>query len=80
MACEIEYTDEFERWWAGLSEPEQISIAAVVGLLAAKDTRLGFPYCSGIEGSKFGHMRELRIQHAGDPYRVLRLLCARKTF
>lgn len=70
MACEVEYTNEFEQWWAGLSEPEQISIAAVVEVLAAKDTRLGFPYSSSIEGSKFGHMRELRIQHAGDPYRV----------
>lgn len=70
MACEVEYTDEFEKWWVGLSEPEQISIAAVVDVLAVKDTRLGFPYSSGIEGSRFGHMRELRIQHAGDPYRV----------
>lgn len=30
----------------------------------------GISYSSGIEGSKFGHMRELRVQHAGDPYRV----------
>jgi hypothetical protein len=70
VACEVEYTNEFEQWWNGLSEPEQISIASVVQLLAARDTRLGFPYSSGIEGSKFGHMRELRVQHAGDPYRV----------
>lgn len=53
-----------------MSEPEQVSIAAVVEVLADKDTRLGFPYSSGIESSKFSHMREPRIQHAGDPYRV----------
>lgn len=70
VACDVEYTQEFEQWWSGLSEPEQISIAAVVELLAAKDTRLGFPHSSGIETSRFSHMRELRIQHAGDPFRV----------
>lgn len=32
---------------------------------------LPFPYSSGIAGSKFHHMRELRIQHEGRPYRVL---------
>jgi hypothetical protein len=31
---------------------------------------LGYPYSSAIESSKHGHMRELRIQHGGDPYRV----------
>ena len=25
---------------------------------------------SGIKGSKHSHMRELRIQHKGDPYRI----------
>ena len=32
---------------------------------------LGFPYSSGIEGSKYSHMRELRVQHQGHPYRIL---------
>ena len=32
MAWEVEYTDEFEVWWIGLDEEEQIDIAAVVGL------------------------------------------------
>src|SRR5258705_347899 len=30
-----------------------------------------FPYSSGVEGSEYSHMRELRIQHGGRPYRVL---------
>lgn len=67
----VEYTDEFEAWWVGLDEPEQDDIAATVGLLAEKGPSLPFPYSSGIEGSKHEHMRELRIQHAGEPYRVL---------
>lgn len=68
---EVEYTDEFEAWWETLTEDEQIDISAVVGLLEAKGPGLDFPYSSGINGSRFDHMRELRIQHKGDPYRVL---------
>lgn len=35
------------------------------------DPRLPFPHSSGIKNSQYPHMRELRIQHAGRPYRVL---------
>ncbi|HMP73532.1 MAG TPA: type II toxin-antitoxin system RelE/ParE family toxin [Kiritimatiellia bacterium] len=71
MTWAVEYTDEFEIWWNGLTEPEQDEIAATVGLLAEKGPSLPFPYSSGVEGSKHNHMRELRIQYAGEPYRVL---------
>jgi hypothetical protein len=71
MSCEVEYTDEFEHWWDELSEAEQDSVAAYVGLLEADGVHLGYPYSSGIKGSKHSHMRELRVQHQGEPYRVL---------
>jgi hypothetical protein len=71
MSCEVEYTDEFEIWWNSLAEQEQDSVAAVVMLLEEYGPRLPFPYSSRIESSKHSHMRELRIQHAGKPYRVL---------
>ena len=71
MAYDIEYTDEFGEWWEALSEGEQEDVASVVGLLEAKGPQLPFPHSSGIKGSKRGHMRELRIQHRGNPYRVL---------
>src|SRR5258707_13463467 len=32
--------------------------------------RLPFPYSSGINGSKYAHMRELRVQSGGRPLRV----------
>jgi hypothetical protein len=67
----IEYTDEFGEWWLSLKEGLQDDVAATVGLLEEKGPSLPFPYSSGIEGSRHGHMRELRVQHAGDPYRVL---------
>jgi hypothetical protein len=68
---EVEYTDEFEQWWAGLTEAEQESVSASVRLLEERGPNLGFPHSSGIKGSKYGHMRELRIQHGGQPLRTL---------
>jgi hypothetical protein len=70
VTCEIEYTDEFGSWWDGLAEAEQESVASVVGMLAARGVALGFPYSSTVEASKFGHKRELRVQHGGEPYRI----------
>lgn len=71
MIWEVEYTDEFEDWWNYLNESEQIEIASVVGLLEQCGPNLRYPFSSGIEGSKLSHLRELRIQHSGEPYRVL---------
>jgi len=68
---EVEYTDEFGQWWDTLNEPEQIDVTAHIGLLEKQGPRLGFPYSSGIIGSQYSHMRELRIQHKGNPYRIL---------
>lgn len=59
MPWDVEYTDEFGAWWASLSEDEQESVAASVGLLEARGPALGFPHSSGINGSKHGHMRAL---------------------
>lgn len=67
---EVEYTDEFGTWWDALSESEQESVAYSVGLLEAKGPTLRHPHSSGIERSKHAHMRELRVQHEGRPYRV----------
>ena len=71
MTWEVEYTDEFDQWWSGLTEEEQVSLAASVKLLEERGPHLGFPHSSGINGSKHSHMRELRTQHLGKPYRTL---------
>jgi len=70
MPWEVEYTDEFEEWWNTLDEEEQVDVDAAVGLLEEKGPRLQYPYSSDIKGSKYGSMRELRIQHKGEPYRI----------
>jgi hypothetical protein len=71
MNWDVEYTDEFEDWWEALSESEQEDISASVQLLEERGSNLGFPHSSGISGSKHSHMRELRTQHNGNPYRTL---------
>jgi len=71
MKWEVEYTDEFSQWWLRLTEDEQVSVAASVKLLEERGPNLGFPHSSGINGSKHSHMRELRTQHLGRPYRTL---------
>lgn len=77
--CEVEYTDQFETWWDHLDEDEQESVASVVGVLAEEGATLRHPYSSGIKASRHSHMRELRVQHAGDPYRVLYAFDPRRT-
>ena len=79
MAWEVEYTDEFEEWWETLGEEEQIEIDAVVGLLENLGHALPYPYSSGVKSSKHGNLRELRIQHKGEPYRVLYAFDPRRT-
>jgi len=71
MSWEVEYTDEFGEWWSNLSEDEQESVAASVHLLEIHGPALSFPHSSGVNGSKHGHMRELRTQHDGRPLRTL---------
>ena len=71
MKWEVEYTDEFGDWWGALTEAEQESIRASVKLLGEFGPNLLFPHTSGINASRHGNMRELRVQHAGRPYRLL---------
>lgn len=68
---DVEYTGEFESWWNGLEQGEQASVNAGVILLQKLGPDLRAPYSSRITTSKHSHMRELRVQHSGEPYRVL---------
>ena len=79
MEWDIEVTDEFERWWDSLAESEQEDVRACVLLLRRFGPALRFPFSSRITTSRHPHMRELRIQHAGQPYRVLYAFDPRRT-
>lgn len=70
MGWEVEYTDEFGAWFDALNEREQKRMAASVMRLEAEGPSLSFPHSSGINGSRHDHMRELRVQIGGKPFRV----------
>ena len=79
MSWSVEYTDEFGGRFATLINVVQDDIARVVGVLEAKGPQLSFPYSSGVEGSRHEHMRELRVQSGGEPYRVFYAFAPRHT-
>jgi hypothetical protein len=79
LACEVEYTDEFEAWWCELSIQEQERVAFVVGLLEEQGSNLDHPYSSKVNLSRHSHMRELRVQVSGRPYRILYAFDPRRT-
>jgi hypothetical protein len=66
----VNYTNEFEVWWDGLDAEEQEDIDAKVILLQRVGPSLGRPHADTIRQSKHNNMKELIIQHGGDPYRV----------
>lgn len=79
MEYSVEYTDEFAEWWDTLSEDEQVSVDVYVRLLEERGIALSYPYSSDVKGSRRGQMRESRIQHKGNPYRVLYAFDPRRT-
>lgn len=79
VAWEVEFTDEFEEWWETLTESEQGRVDARVNLLMERGPNLGFPFSSQVKASRFPEMRELRVQAAGDPLRMLYAFDSRRT-
>ena len=79
MPGDIEYTDEFEKWWNGLTAGEQEDVTFVARLLEQRGTRLGTPYSSKVRGSRHGRMRELRVQSGGRPIRIFYAFDPRRT-
>jgi hypothetical protein len=67
---EVLGTDEFESWFLGLSTADADAVVRAVGLLEVKGLALGFPYSSALAGSRYA-LRELRVQSAGRPLRIV---------
>jgi hypothetical protein len=79
MAWDVEYTDQFGEWWDSLSEGEQDAMDVGVRLLEERGPTLGYPYSTDVRSSRHRHMRELRVQHRGEPYRILYAFDPRRT-
>lgn len=63
-------THAYETWWGQLDAATQTSINAKLILLARDGPRLGRPVVDSLYGSRHSNMKELRIQHRGQPYRI----------
>jgi len=79
VTWDVEYTDEFETWWDGLTESEQDSVRASVDLLSEQGPNLGRPHADHLEGSSYSNMKELRTQHHGRPLRTFFAFDPRRT-
>lgn len=63
--------DEFDEWFLSLNEGEQTDVLAVIKVLEMLGPQLGRPYVDTLTDAKLANLKELRIQHRGNPYRVL---------
>jgi hypothetical protein len=79
VTWDVEGTDEFAAWFAGLTDNEQVAVGRVDELLVEHGPVLPYPHSSGVTTSRHRHMRELRIQFEGWTYRVLYAFDARRT-
>ena len=72
MAWEIEGTDEFTAWYKAQAEDLQETVDAAVEKLQESGPYLGRPYCDTLaKTSRLSNLKELRIVHRGDAYRIL---------
>ena len=78
---EVEATDQFIAWYAGLTDAQAGAVNAAVDALEAGGPALGRPFVDTIKGSRHSHMKELRprggslrILFAFDPRRSAILL------
>lgn len=71
MTWAIRVTDEFEAWFLNLTDLEQADVLAMVEVLEVKGPHLSRPYADTLKSrGQVTNLKELRIQHAGKPYRV----------
>jgi hypothetical protein len=61
---------EFKGWLESLTQAEQDDILAALVVLRQYGHQLGRPHADTLKNSKLTNLKELRIQHAGKPYRA----------
>lgn len=71
MAWDIEASDEFSIWYRDLADDEAKSVNFSVDLLEQAGPALGRPHVDTLKGSKVLNLKELRVQHQGQPIRIL---------
>lgn len=71
MAWKIFFHNEFNQWFDEQDESLREAIASLLDVLEEEGPQLGRPYVDTVAESIFPNMKELRVQHKGDPWRIL---------
>lgn len=71
----VETTDVFDSWFEEQAEALREDVLAAMVILSEYGPQLSRPFADTVNGSAFSNMKELRIQHQGNPIRAfLRLI------
>lgn len=71
MKWTIIFHPAFKHWLDEQEEDVQDSILVGLGLLKQEGPLLGRPYADTLKGSQYPNLKELRVQHGGEPWRIL---------
>lgn len=71
MAYTVNASREFGEWFGTQEKALRRAVGAYIGLLEQQGPQLRRPYADTLEGSKISNLKELRVQHRGEPYRIL---------
>jgi hypothetical protein len=67
---EVETTDMFDEWFHHQKQDLKEDVLAALHILSEYGPQLGRPWVDTVKASQYTNMKELRIQHAGDPIRA----------
>lgn len=70
----VETTDRFDEWFFEQTTALKEDVLAAMHILSEFGPQLGRPFVDTVKASAFGNMKELRIQHRGNPIRAFLLL------
>jgi hypothetical protein len=70
----VETTDKFDKWFFQQTTALKEDVLSAMHILAEFGPTLGRPFVDTVKASAYANMKELRIQHAGNPIRAFLLL------
>lgn len=71
MEWEVLYDEDFYAWLMEQLPDVRVCIVSHTNLLKQYGPSLGRPHVDTLQGSSYPNMKELRVQHRGEPWRVL---------
>jgi hypothetical protein len=71
MEWVVLFDEDFDEWLLSLEPGLQDEIWTHIELLRRMGPQLGRPRVDTVKGSEFPNMKELRVQYAGAPWRIL---------